>query len=613
MYKRELNSLKRLLAVVLSGAVLLSAGCGSGKADNKENAPGQQTESAGTGDGGLKAENAAEAKNDTVENTDGEASPQEAGAAEENSNEADDANTGFSEEELNSTLDFTYTNHPMTLMNGDTKYAIGNYYTVELEKGVKEKYENLQKVLDDYNLEGEYYIEDFFRTSTDEIKEIFDSGWGLAYEKDRYLYPVRADGRVFSFVMGEYTYLAGAHGVMNFGSYNYDPVTGEEIQFSDVVKNTDNLPEIIVTELEKQNSDLAKSFEDMPSDRENLVNGIPDRYENNAKGLSWAIDYDGIWCYFEDYAMGYYALGAQNVKIKFADYPEIFTDTYNNYKDTEIPDITQIGRELKEEDDVFVDATPYLGASTDSDEEGYGEDWWYHAVVKNPGWSAWTAEGIDTEAGSPRYDLSEVEAKTSDWLNEEKWSAENDIPLPERLPYEDDTFSYSVVNNADGGEMSLTVYNKNTSTLEGNFYFDELNPPDQGDGLFADFTEPEIHYAVARNNILYVSLGHRTYASSNPHKSYMVAIDMLTGETVWRSDDQVCGSCNFVILGDSIYCGYGFTDEPDYIYILNATNGKVQKKIKVKTAPSYFIVQEEYMYVLTYNTAYLYKLVDSLD
>ena len=597
MYKRELNSLNKLLAVVLSGAVLLSAGCGSS-------------------DTGAEVE--AETENvqvDAAENGEGTG---EAIGTENSVDAAESSEDKPSEDELYSALDFTYKSHHMTLVKGDTSYAVGNYYTIELEKGVKDKYENLQKVLDEYNKEGEDYILDFFENSASEIEGIFDSGWGIAYEDDKFLYPVRADGRVFSFVTGDYTYLAGAHGVMSFCNYNYNPVTGDVIQFSDVVKDTDNLAEIIVNELEKQNTDLAKSFEDMPDDRENLLESLPNRYNDNARGLSWAIDYDGIWCYFEDYAMGYYALGSQKVKIKFADYPEIFTDTYDNYKGKEIPDIAQIGRELKEAENVNVDATPFLSgntgsdeASSDSEEDGYGEDWWYHAVVKNPGWSAWTADGIDTEAGKPSYELSEVKANTSDWLNEDKWSEDNGIPLPERFPYSDGTYEYSVVNNAEGGELSLTVYNKELSALEGNFYFDEfINPPDQGEGLFADFTEPEIQYAIARENILYVSLGHRTYAAANPHKSYIVAIDMLSGETVWRSDDLVCGSNNFVILGDSIYCGYGFTDEPDYIYILNSVNGKVQQKIKVKSAPYYFIVEEGYMYVLTYNTEYLYKIVE---
>ena len=183
------------------------------------------------------------------------------------------------------------------------------------------------------------------------------------------------------------------------------------------------------------------------------------------------------------------------------------------------------------------------------------------------------------------------------------------IPLPEQLPYNDGTYSFTAVNEADEGKLSLTVMDEANQTLNGNYFFDEfIDAPDQGQGMFADFTEPYILYAALDNGILYVSIGHFTYAAANPHKAYIVAIDTISGETVWKSDDLVCGSTNLLIEGDSIICGYGFTDEPDYIYIINRINGKTQKQIKVASAPSYFIKQGDQLYVLTYNTEYLYQI-----
>lgn len=556
--------------------------------------------------------------------------PVSEGSDKEASNE-DTVKAKLSDEEFSEPIDYTFQSHPLKLVNGYTEYATTNYYTISLEKNVKDKFGTLQGILDDFGKEGEKKANDFFSGNASEIKEMFDNGSEIPYSEDICIYPVRADERIFSFIVEDYSYLAGAHGYTFFINYNYDPVTGKVIQFADVVKNTDALPEAIMGELEKQNEDLAKEFKDNPELREEVKKGIPDRLKDNARALSWAVDYDGVCFYFEDYAMGSYAMGWRSVKVKFADYPDVFTDTYDNYKDVEIPDIKDIGRELKEAETVTTDALPLIGKGSDQsntekdgqfpggldddgrgeDEEGYGEDWWYHAVVKNPGWSAWTAEGIDTEVGKPSYELSEVSSKTTDWLDTDKWSGENGIPLPEGFPYSDDTYSYSVVNNADEGELSLTVTNNETGSLEGNYYFDEfLEPTDQGTGMFADFTTPYIHYAAVKDNVLYVSLGHMTYASANPHKAYMVAIDMVSGQTLWKSDDQVCGGCNFVILGDSIYCGYGFTAEPDFIYVLNIKNGKVQQKIKVKSAPDYFIVRDGYMYVLTYNTEYLYKIME---
>lgn len=226
-----------------------------------------------------------------------------------------------------------------------------------------------------------------------------------------------------------------------------------------------------------------------------------------------------------------------------------------------------------------------------------------------PGWSAWTKDGLDTDPGVPSFELSPVTEHTSDWLDEDAWSAENGIPLPERFPYSDGTYRYDANNNSDAGILSLTVTNEVNDSLQGNYYFDEfIEPPNRGDDFFAGFTQPDIKYALIKDDILYVSIGHRTYASANPYTSYLVAIDTLSGETLWRSEDQVCGSNNFIIEGDSIICGYGFTSEPDYIYIINRNNGKNQKQIKVKSAPYYFIPHDGYLFVLTYNTEYQYTI-----
>ncbi len=624
MKNKTVKSLCLMLAIIVTSV----SGCGS--AGNNTGSSGDTNsntevtvgteniaESAGNADNNSENENinTDDASGNTDDNTSG-ADEEGSGALEGDTSKDDSSIVGassLSEEELNSPIEYTYQSHPMELLDHDKRYAMGNYYSFQLEKSDREKFSILQQKLDELSSTGEKDINDQFSSSKDEVAEIFESGWGIGYEFDHYVTPVRADGRVFSFVVLNYTYLAGAHGVADYTNYNFDPVTGEQIKFEDVVKSTDGLPEIIVSEIEKQNEDIADMFKEFTSDRENLLSGIPARFEENARGLAWTIDYDGIQINFEDYAMGSYAAGARGCKVKFDDYPEIFTDTYNNYKGTEIPNIKEIGKELKDADTIQIDANTIASTGDNSDDidesSGEGEDWWYHAVVSNPGWSAWTSEGIETDAGTPSVELVEVDHTTYDWLNEDAWASEQGIELP-RLPYSDATYDYSCVNDAEEGGLSLTVYNHETSTLNGNYYFDEfINPPDQGTGMFADFTEPEIKFAAVKDDILYVSIGHRTYASANPHTSYLIAIDTVSGKTLWRSDDQVCGSSNFIIEGDSIICGYGFTDEPDYIYIINRLNGKTQKQIKVKSSPYFFIpMYENALYVLTYNTEYIYRI-----
>ncbi len=354
------KSFGKILAATLAGAVMLATGCGrsedTGSAENSVGGKNVNSVSSEGTDSNKNANNAnaensdenAENLENTYENTNSDATSDKSST--QNANPIE-----LSEEELSMSVDYTYKDHPVELVDGDVSFGIGNYFTIELEKNIKDKFPKLQEKLDEFGTDGEKDVNDFLVSSIDEIREMFDSGWGIPYETDHYFEPVRADGRVFSYVVSHHTYLAGAHGFMDFTGYNIDPATGEEIAFSDVVKSTDELPEIIVQELIKQNDDLADYFEELKSDRENLVSGIPDRLKDNAKGLAWAVDYDGLVVNFEDYAMGSYAAGARSVKIKFADYPQIFTDKFDNYKD-KVPVISDIARELKAADKVTIDA-----------------------------------------------------------------------------------------------------------------------------------------------------------------------------------------------------------------------------------------------------------------
>lgn len=108
---------------------------------------------------------------------------------------------------------------------------------------------------------------------------------------------------------------------------------------------------------------------------------------------------------------------------------------------------------------------------------------------------------------------------------------------------------------------------------------------------------------------LYVSISHNTYASFNSENAYIVAIDMDTMQVIWKSENLVSNAHNFAIVGDTIFCGYGFTDEDDYLYALNRFTGEVMDKVKLKTGPSFIYEKEGTLYVRTYDTDYEFTLV----
>lgn len=352
MYKREKGArsvIRKIILLGMAGALLATGGC-------------SQTKGTGSESGVDKGSSV------VLENEDKNS---------ENDNQ-NETQVALSEEDLAAPIEYSFQKHPCSLVDGETELAISNYTTIELDKSEREKFVKLKDILDDFGKNGEKEVDTFFESSADEIREMFNNGIGIGYEADKFFAPVRADGRVFSFIITNYTFLAGAHGFTDYSNYNYDPVTGEEIKFSDVVKDTDKLPDIIVDELEKQNEDLVEYFENGPEDKENLRAGIPDRLSNNAAALSWVLDYDGVWFYFEDYAMGTYVAGSRNVKVKFADYPDLFTDTYNNYTDGNLPQIKDVAKELKDAENRITDASSIgsvkLNAGTGNGESDYGYD-----------------------------------------------------------------------------------------------------------------------------------------------------------------------------------------------------------------------------------------------
>ena len=236
---------------------------------------------------------------------------------------------------------FSYQNNDLELKNPSSSALMmeGNYYSISLDSSDSRLYPQLSNALDTYNAAEEKRVTDAMSSAAPDMIELQGNGFDGSGDIFTDIYLLRADEKAFSFCISDYSFLGGAHGFTQYYGYCYDPKTGERINFSDIFKSTYDLPGIIVDELLKQNEDLIGYFKECPSDKENLLADIPSRLENEAKGLAWALDYDGIWFYFEDYAMGAYVAGSQAVKVSFSDYPEIFTNTFVNYKADDVPDI----------------------------------------------------------------------------------------------------------------------------------------------------------------------------------------------------------------------------------------------------------------------------------
>ena len=96
-----------------------------------------------------------------------------------------------------------------------------------------------------------------------------------------------------------------------------------------------------------------------------------------------------------------------------------------------------------------------------------------------------------------------------------------------------------------------------------------------------------------------------TNGYAQPDSCFMFAYDLENDKLLWRSADQTYNSMNFVVKGDVILCGYGFTAEPDYLYQINRNTGEVIDRLSLKKAPHLIVEQDGKLYVHTYSYNYV--------
>lgn len=115
----------------------------------------------------------------------------------------------------------------------------------------------------------------------------------------------------------------------------------------------------------------------------------------------------------------------------------------------------------------------------------------------------------------------------------------------------------------------------------------------------------------ADTGLLYVETAHSTYArSSYGLNGYLNAIDLKTKKLRWRSPALVANADNFVLLGGVIVSGYGFTDEPDYLYAIDRANGHVVGRVLLPTGPERIVRHGNLLTVDTYDHRVTVRVVE---
>lgn len=112
--------------------------------------------------------------------------------------------------------------------------------------------------------------------------------------------------------------------------------------------------------------------------------------------------------------------------------------------------------------------------------------------------------------------------------------------------------------------------------------------------------------AYLRDGIFYGGSIVNGYAQ--PNSCFMFAYDLNNEKLLWRSADQSYNTMNFLVKGDVIICGYGFTDEKDFLYQINRNTGETIDRMELKKMPDLLVEQDGKLYVHTYSDNYTIKI-----
>ena len=219
--------------------------------------------------------------------------------------------------------------------------------------------------------------------------------------------------------------------------------------------------------------------------------------------------------------------------------------------------------------------------------------------VTNPSWEYYTAETLQSKAKP--FELNLVEETANEIVDTNEWFEENELSYPGAIAGEE----YYCIIEYDGTLVNVFKDDICIAVLD---FTDYMYSPDYRIED-KDYVEEKVYDAKIKDGILYVSTFHYTYAASAPSNAYITAISLEDYSVIWKSQPLLCNSLNFEIVDDIIFCGYGFTEEDDYLYQIDRLTGTVLEKYKLMSKPDYIIYKEGKLYIRTYNTNYVMEVI----
>lgn len=568
-----------VLPAVILAAALLMAGCGVQK------------------NGSLSSENAI-SERASVSAAEGAASADATGYTSETAENLSGNNCD---------AEVIITSHQISATIDGTEYANVKYNDIQINDEKAAMYPELAKVLKDENESMADNAESTAREYASYAADDLNSS--EVYNSESNASVMRFDDKLITIRYDAYDYSGGAHG--NYGSVieNYDVNTGDKVTAADLIDDRSGAADAIADALISSYGETAgtewnmNSADDIDASGNKTADGESAKSYVSSMVLEEIKD-DSIQCtvsgncfyaYFGPYTIASYAAGEFETRLPLDKYGDLFS---KKYAEDGSGDISK---------QVLQKTADIQTVTAERDESD--NDSMQHIEVKNPSWKYYKADGQNSSSKHIKLKVKNKEKHTA-WLDED-WELHYGFSAPV-MPYEDKNWTYCPSDSVAYDYMfnTLTLYPE--THIGGKAYEYDLselcNGPDEASGTASDNVQ-YLRYAVCQNDILYVSLMYNGYAKDEPDSGYMAAIDIQTGDVLWKSEPLTSNARNFIINGDTIICGYGFTAEDDYIYLLDKNTGERTDALKISKAPDEFAVEDGILYVWTYDTAYEYEIM----
>jgi hypothetical protein len=103
------------------------------------------------------------------------------------------------------------------------------------------------------------------------------------------------------------------------------------------------------------------------------------------------------------------------------------------------------------------------------------------------------------------------------------------------------------------------------------------------------------------DSLMYFNLTCPSYSNEMGGQcSRLYCMNVNTRKLSWSSE-PITSSGIFIVQGDLIVCGYGFTDELDYVYLIDKKSGRRLASYKLNKMMEYVEIKGEELYVIDYN------------